>query len=343
MNSNNNKRILIADESALFTELVKNVVSGCDGFEVCAAAEDPFAAASAIQKLKPDLIIIDAELPVLGGARFLRQVLPQYPVPVIVCSAKKDMTAQMLSAGAADVVDKPDNGDLDSFRHALHAAMVNAMNLREVTCEGTVYRLRRSGDAKRPDDRVILIGGSAGSTEALPVVLRSFGKSIPPIAVSLHIPAGYTSLYAERLSKELDIEVKEARDGMALTSGCAVIAEGSKHLRLEHGASGYIVRSAAGEKISGHCPSVDALFSSGAKLGADKMIAVLLTGMGYDGAEGMLELRKAGAYTIGQDEKTSVVYGMPRAAYELGAVMKQCALENIAAQVMLRLKEMDGS
>lgn len=338
-----NKRVLIIDESALFAELAGNIVGGFEGFEVCASADSPHTAVSAIQELKPDLIILQAELPVIGGAKFIRRVLPQYAVPMIVCSAGRDMTAQMLSAGAADVILKPENGDLDSFKNSLHAAMINAMNLREVTSEGIVYKLRRSAEAKRHDGRLILIGGSAGSTEALPVVLRSFGKSIPPIAVSLHIPAGYTSMYAERLSKELDIEVKEARDGMPLTSGCAVIAEGSKHLRVEPGASGYIVRSAAGEKISGHCPSVDALFSSAAKLSADKMIAVLLTGMGYDGAEGLLELKKAGAFTIGQDEKTSVVYGMPRAAYELGAVTKQCALESIAEQVKLRLKEMGGA
>lgn len=338
---NNYRQVIVIDQSPLFAELIKNVLSSCEGFEICAAADNAYTAASAIQKLKPDMIILEAELPNMGGAKFLRQLLPQYAVPVIVCSAGKESAAVMLSAGAADFVQKPESGDLDSFRHTLRAAMINAANLREVRCEGTVYKLRRSGELIKKDDRLILIGGSAGSTEALPVVLKSFDKSVPPIVISLHMPAGYTSLYAERLSKELDIEVKEARDGMQLTGGCAVIAEGSKHLRLSQSGAGYIVRSTAGDKISGHCPSVDALFLSGAKLNAKKMIAVLLTGMGYDGAEGMLRLKNAGAYTIGQDEKTSVVYGMPRAAFEKGAVIKQCALDSIAAAVKLRLKELE--
>lgn len=338
----NNRQVLIVDDSPFFTELVRSLVSGCEGFEVCAESEDPYAAVTAIRRLKPDMIVLSADLPSPGSAKFLRRLIPQYTVPVIACTSQNNMTATMLSAGAADCLRKPENGDLEGFRQSLHAAMNNAVNLREVSCEGTVYKLRRCSDPIKTDDRLILIGGSAGSTEALPVVLKGFDKSVPPIVVSLHMPAGYTSMYAERLSKELDIEVREARDGMPLTNGCAVIAEGSKHLRVAKSTTGYIVRSAAGDKISGHCPSVDALFLSGAKLKAKKMIAVLLTGMGHDGAEGMLQLKKAGAYTIGQDEKTSVVYGMPRAAYELGAVTKQCSLYNISAAVKLRLKELDG-
>ena len=339
----NKKRVLIIDDSPLFTQLITSIVSGSEGFEVCAGAEDAYKAAAAIEKLKPDMLILDVELPMLGGDKFLRKLLPQYAVPVIACTSRKDMAAAMLAAGAADFVLKPSGGELETFKHQLKSAMVNASNIREVTCDGVVYKLRRSAEQKRNDERLILIGGSAGSTEALPVILREFDKSIPPIAVTLHMPAGYTNLYAARLSKQLDIEFVEARDGMALRSGCAVIAEGSKHMRIAAADSGgFIVRSTTGEKISGHCPSVDALFASAAKFDAKKMTAVMLTGMGYDGADGMLRLRHAGAYTIGQDEKTSVVYGMPREAFEIGAVMKQCALENIAAAVKQRLKEMNG-
>ena len=171
------------------------------------------------------------------------------------------------------------------------------------------------------------------------MVLKGFDSSMPPTAVTLHLPPGYTSLFAERLNKELKLNVREARDGMTLETGMIVIAEGAKHMRITQTLTGYTVSSREGEKISGHCPSVDALFSSAAELKADRMIAVLLTGMGYDGADGMLKLRNAGAYTIGQDEKSSMVYGMPRAAFEAGAVAKQSSLGSISLNVRKKLME----
>ncbi len=334
------KRILIVDDSPLYTELVKNIVNGLQGFEICATAGDPYEAVAAIEKLKPDMLILDVELPVLGGAKFLRKLIPQYAIPVIACTTHKGMAATMLAAGAADFVLKPNGSALEEFRAALGSALANAANLREITCEGKVYKLRRT--AERPtavDRRLILIGGSAGSTDALPVLLKGFDSSMPPTAVTLHLPPGYTQLFVERLKKESKLNVQRAEDGISLETGMIVIAEGAKHMRITQSTSGYVIRSAEGEKISGHCPSVDVLFSSAAELKADRMIAVMLTGMGYDGADGMLKLRQAGAYTIGQDEKTSMVYGMPRAAFEAGAVAKQCGLGSISFNIRKKLME----
>ncbi len=334
------KRILIVDDSPLYTQLVKSIISNFDGYEVCGSAVDPYEAASAIEKLKPDMMILDVELPVLGGAKFLRKMIPQYPIPVIACTTHKGMAATMLAAGAADFILKPEGSALEEFRQKLRSAIANAANLREITCEGKVYKLRRTADKVAAiDRRLILIGGSAGSTDALPVVLKGFDSSMPPTAVTLHLPPGYTQLFVERLNKDLKLNVRQAADGMALETGMIVIAEGAKHMRVSQSATGYVIRSSEGDKISGHCPSVDALFSSAAEMKADRMIAVMLTGMGYDGADGMLKLRKAGAYTIGQDEKSSMVYGMPRAAFEAGAVAKQCSLGSISLNVRKKLME----
>jgi two-component system chemotaxis response regulator CheB len=337
------KRVLIVDDSPLFAEMLARIVSSVDGFSVCAHASDAYKAADCINRLKPDLLILDIEMPGMDGIHFLRRLIPQYAVPVIVCTSYRAYAQKALSAGAADFIQKPEDysKDFERFKSTLEKALPNAMILRSVVCEGKVYELKRSTSEIGGEDGLILIGGSAGSTEALPKILEEFTADMPPAAISLHMPGGYTELYAQQLNDSLPIEVVEAQDGMRLRRGMAAIAQGAKHLRVAHDEKGYSLRVSVGEKISGHCPSVDALFDSAAELNAKRMIAVILTGMGSDGAKGLLKLKKAGAYTIGQDEKSSLVYGMPKAAYELGAVDRQCALLNIAHEIKRRLKEME--
>jgi two-component system chemotaxis response regulator CheB len=217
--------------------------------------------------------------------------------------------------------------------------MQNVMNLRSVTCEGRIYELKKTS-LTEPRGELILIGGSAGSTEALPIILSGFEKDMPPAAVTLHMPYGYTEIYARRLNEAVPIDVVEAENGMRLRNGMAAIAQGAKHLRVMKDGLGYYLSVSEGERVSGHCPSVDVLFESAAALKAKEMIAVILTGMGSDGAKGLLQLRRAGAYTIGQDEKSSLVYGMPKSAFEMGAVEKQCGLNKISQEIKRRLKEM---
>lgn len=334
------KRVLIVDDSLLFAKLLAKIVDSTDGFTTLCDARDVYQATALIEKEKPDMIILDVEMQGMNGIQFLKKLIPQYAVPIIVCTSHSSLAKKALSAGAADFVVKPEgSGVFEKLTAAVTSALKNAANIREVNCGGVVYKLRRAADKKPYSGGLILIGGSAGSTEALPKLLKSFTPDMPPAAVTLHMPEGYTKIFAQRLDAELSISVCEAQNAAKLKKGTATIARGSKHLRVYSGDSGFYASVGGSDKISGHCPSVDALFLSAAELDTKKMIAVLLTGMGSDGAKGLLKLRQAGAYTIGQDEESSLVYGMPKAAYEMGAVCEQCALEDIAARIKKKTEE----
>ena len=338
----NRKNVLIVDPSQMFGDILRKLISGIEDLDVCGEVNDAYSAAAAVNKYMPDLIILAGELPGGGRAKFLRRLIPQYPVPVIAMCDRSEDTGELLAAGAADIIAPPDGSGMAAYRVKLNAAIKNALNLRSVSCEGIAYKLRRSDIVTESsgDKRLIVIGGSTGSTEALPVILAGLGGgNTPPIAAALHMPGGYTAMYAKRLTAELNIDAFEAKDAMRLTKNSVTIAQGAKHLRITSDGAGYIARVSDGERISGHCPSVDALFLSAAALDAQRIIAVLLTGMGSDGAVGMRRLREKGAYTIGQDEKSSVVYGMPKAAYDMGGVDKQCPLDKIAAEIKQKLKE----
>ena len=343
LNKDSNRRsVLIVDPSRLLNELLGRIIAGMEDFEVCGEATDAYSAAAAVSKYKPDIIILASELPGGGRAKFLRRLIPQYAVPVIALVPAEADRGELLLSGAADVIVPPDGTGVANYRTRLTQVFKNALNLREICCGGTNYKMRRqSASAADGDRRLIVIGGSTGSTEALPVVLAGLAQvsDRPPIAAAVHMLGGYTAMYAKRLTEELHISVCEAKDGQRLTAGCVIIAQGAKHLRLQSDGAGYVARVSDGERISGHCPSVDALFLSAATLEPKKTIAVLLTGMGSDGAIGMARLRERGAFTIGQDEKSCVVYGMPKAAYDMGGVCRQSALEKIAAEIKHKLKE----
>lgn len=340
----NKKSVLIVDPSRMLDELLGRIIGGTEDFEVCGEAADAYSAAAAVSKFKPDMIILASELPGGGRAKFLRRLIPQYACPVIALVSAEADRGELLLSGAADVLIPPDGTGIAAYREKLTQVMKNALNLREICCGGTNYKMRRQSAitaAADSDRRLIVIGGSTGSTEALPVILAGLANvsDCPPIAAAVHMLGGYSAMYAKRLTNELHIRACEARDGMRLAAGCVMIAQGAKHLRIASDGARYIARVSEGERISGHCPSVDALFLSAAALEPKRIIAVLLTGMGADGAVGLTELRKLGAFTIGQDEKTSVVYGMPKAAYDMGGVCRQSALENIAAEIKQKLKE----
>ncbi|MBR1723558.1 MAG: response regulator, partial [Ruminococcus sp.] len=195
-------KVMIVDDAQFFLQLLSNTVNSMKGFTVCCTAEEARSAAANIMKYKPDLIILDGHMPGIEGPHFLRRIIPQYPVPIIACTSDKRTARDMLAAGAADFVPKPEQGDLESFRSNLSHSMQNAMNLREINCMGTVYKLRRSDASKPRDNRLILIGGSAGSTEVLPHILRGLTADCPPVAVTLHLPEGYTELYVMRLNDD---------------------------------------------------------------------------------------------------------------------------------------------
>ena len=323
-------KVLIADDSILFSRFLKSVVESAEGCACCACCSNVFEARDEIERLKPDMLILDIEMPKMNGIAFLRQLIPQYTVPVIVCSSRRDLVLQAMQAGAADYIPKPEEGGYDEFKQKLLKSLKASANIKRVKSGCKFYNVRTAAAAEVISRKIIIIGGSAGSTEALPKILATFDKNTPPAAVVLHMPEGYTSLYAKRMNAEHpQLTIVEAEQGLYLRNGMVVIAQGDKHMRLFKDAKGYFVTCESGPKVSGHCPSVDVFFESAAYCAGGEAIGVILTGMGKDGARGLSQMHHAGAYTIGQSEKSSAVYGMPKAAFELGAVDKQCDLEKI--------------
>ena len=332
-------RVLIADDSILFSRFLKSVVDAAEGFTVCACSANAYEARDEIEKLKPDMLILDIEMPKMNGIAFLRQLIPQYTIPVIICSSRKDLVMQAMQAGAADFLPKPEESGYEEFRTALVRSLNAAKKITRIKSGCKFYAVRKSASAidtaaAHELRRFIAIGGSAGSTEALPDIIRCFDKNTPPVGVVLHMPEGYTSLYAKRMNARFpELEIVEATQGLYLKNGMVVIAQGDKHMRLFKDSKGYFVTCEEGPKVSGHCPSVDVFFESTAFCAEKDAIGVILTGMGKDGARGLSQMHHAGAYTIGQSEKSSAVYGMPKAAFELGAVDKQLDLERIGYHI----------
>lgn len=335
------KRVLVLVKSGFYSGLICRGINRIGGFTSVPAPEDTADIESAVKCADAELAVIDIDCGISEPAGLIEKLVCRYKIPIVVCTASRRLASCSLSAGAADFVIKNVSGgssQVGDFYSALSNSVQNAANLREVISNGRKVTLRRGSDSRigRPGG-ILLIGGSTGSTEALVSILKDFPPDCPPTAASLHMPEGYTALYAKRLNALLPQEVLEAADGLEMKRGRVIIAKGGCHMKVF--AAGYdcYVRVEAGERISGHCPSVDVLFDSGASVSQSgiRICAAILTGMGSDGAKGLLKLRKSGAFTVGQDEKSSVVYGMPKAAYEIGAVCMQCGVNEIAARLLL--------
>lgn len=317
--------ILIISDNAKFIGCVKfhivSVLAGGGRVSECSCV----CAVTRTVSVKPSLIVLDidsASIP--DPAEYLSRLRPRHLVPIIVCTERQNMKYAMVNAGAIDVITKTDFADQNGY-----FAKRFCDSLRLVQRSVDFYKANSIHNCSK----IIAIGGSTGSTQALPVILKGLTHDTPPVICVLHMPGGYTKLYAEGLNNEFDLEITEAKQGMYLHSGQVVIAQGSKHLRLFKDKKGYFINSEPGVKVSGHCPSVDVLFDSVAYAAKSDAVGVILTGMGSDGAKGMLNMRKMGAYNIGQDESTSAVYGMPRSAFENGSVNKQAPLESIADEI----------
>lgn len=346
----NKLRVLIVDDSLLFRQTLAKELSKDFGIEVIGTAEDPYAAVKIINELHPDVITLDVEMPKMSGIEFLRRVLPQYPLPVVVVSSVAENVFNALDAGAVDFVTKPSaaTGGMQAFVADLivklkvaSMAKVRQPKPRPATpsapTPAPTSRLTTpvAGAGEFDPNKIIAIGASTGGTDALYTVLTALPANIPGIIIVQHMPSGFTKLFAERLNNNCKFTVKEAQDGDEIRPGQAIIAAGDHHLRLLKSGGKYCISSKTGERVSGHCPSVDAMFTSIAENGDCKnVIGVILTGMGKDGAEGMLKMRNAGAYTIGQDEATATVYGMPKVAYDIGAVQTQLPLQSIANDII---------
>lgn len=280
----------------------------------------------------PSAVLVDVNSMHEGDApEYVKALAPRYSVPIIAFYKGSTSVAALIQAGALDAIgwQAAEKGE-ERLIARLSASIMNSVNrVRVQTPEKT-----------NPDtDKVIVIGGSTGSTQALPVVLKGLPADCPPVVCTLHMPEGYTKIYAEQLDLSLGQTVVEAKSGLYLKKGLVVIAAGGKHLRLFRDKNGYFVNSEAGVKVNGHCPSVDVLFDSAAYAAKRSAIGVILTGMGSDGAKGMLDMKRMGAYNIAEDESTAVVYGMPKVAAENGAADISLPLDKIAGHIMNRLKQ----
>jgi len=338
-------KVLIVDDSLLFRETLAREISKDFGIEVVGTAEDPYVARDKILELQPDVVTLDVEMPKMDGIAFLKKLMPQYPLPVVVISSVENNVFDALSAGAVDFVAKPKSkAGTASFYNELVVKIKIAS-----TAKVAQYKLQADAGARlRPpvasglDETIIAIGASTGGTEALASIINVLPSEMPGIVIVQHMPPVFTKMYADRLNNSSRLRVKEAEDGDPLIPGTALVAPGDFQMELVKDRGSFRVRCFKGEKVSGHCPSVDVLFRSVAASVGRHAMGVILTGMGSDGAKGLLEIRKRGAFTIGQDEKTSVVYGMPMVAYNIGAVEKQLPLDRIPQELCDRVSQKNG-
>ncbi|MFZ4588273.1 MAG: protein-glutamate methylesterase/protein-glutamine glutaminase [Terrimicrobiaceae bacterium] len=335
-------RVLIVDDSAIFRRFISSVLAADPGIEVVGAAADPYEARGLILSLKPHVLTLDIEMPKMDGITFLKILASQHPVPAVVFSSLSpsgsQYALQALESGAVDVLAKPANGvfgaDLARELVSKVKAAASANRIQRPLAPPSMVAYQSALNRTAPG-QIILIGSSTGGTEALKDIIPALPVNMPPICIAQHIPSGFSAALARRLNDLSSLEVREAAEGDVLARGTVLIAPGDQHMVLiKRGSDGYAVRLKQGPKVN-HCrPSVDVLFESAAPLVGHRAVAGILTGMGDDGARGLLALRNAGCRTFAQDEKTCVVYGMPRKAFEAGAVQKMVPLEKVAEHIV---------
>lgn len=331
-------RVLVVDDSMVFREALARGIGGDPGIEVVGTAADPYMASEKIIELAPDVLTLDVEMPRMNGIQFLRRLMPQYPIPVVMISSLDSAVFEALQAGAVDFVCKPDSksGDrsLNTFINEL-IIKIKIASMARVGQESNGYVRRQQAAVSRGGSRLKLIamGASTGGTEAIASIIRNLPPDLPGMVVVQHMPPGFTRMYAERLNDSCLWEVREAADGDLIRPGLVLIAPGGQQMTVSKRGGSYTVRCRQGEKVNGHCPSVDVLFQSAADQAKADALGVILTGMGADGAKGLLQMRQSGARTIGQDEHSSVIYGMPKVAFTTGAVEQQASLEKIPALI----------
>ncbi len=343
-------RILIVDDSALVRQVMMEIFSSTPDLEVVGTANDPYIAREEIKRLNPDVITLDVEMPRMDGVTFLRNLMRLRPMPVVMVSslteAGADITLNALEIGAVDFVAKPridvERG-LRGYAEEIIAKVRAASRARVRTSpsiDQTGSRARLpipqapTTTPTRPSERLIVIGASTGGTEAIRIVLEEVPTDAPGIVIVQHIPELFAAPFARRLDGSSALKVKLAEDGEVVLRGHAYVAPGDQHLRIERQGQHFVCRLDAGDLVNRHRPAVDVLFNTVAQAAGKKAVGVILTGMGADGAQGLLALRAAGAGTIAQDENSSVVWGMPGQAVKLGAAESVLSLGQIAAQML---------
>ena len=348
----NKIKVMLVDDSALVRQTLTEVLASDPQIEVIATAQDPFVAAQKLRTQTPDVMILDVEMPRMDGITFLQKLMSQHPLPIIICSTLVDKgaltTLKALEYGAVDIIQKPKLGTQKFFEEAkiqLTDAVKAAAGakLERLTHRPPTER-KLTADAVLPSatgramskttETVVVIGASTGGTEAVRSVLEALPHDAPGTVVVQHMPEGFTASFAKRLDSLCRVNVKEAVDGDTVLRGHVLIAPGNKHTLLKRSGARYYVEVREGPLVSRHRPSVDVLFRSAARYAGSNAVAAILTGMGDDGAAGMKELLDAGAHTIAQDEKTCVVYGMPKEAVAHGGVERVLPLEKVAGALI---------
>jgi len=353
-------RVLIVDDSASVRMALSEIIAADPDLEVMATAADPYVAAERIRQEVPDVIFLDIELPRMDGLTFLRKIMAQRPIPVVICSslaqAGSETLMQALEAGAVDVVSKPRidtahflqesrmricdaakaaaHAKLRGVRKAAPALAVEAKLTADAVLPPVSDTRRASLMARLPiTEPIVAIGASTGGTEALREVLEALPSTSPAIVIVQHMPEKFTGAFARRLDASCAVSVREAQDGDAVVAGSVLIAPGNQHMQLVRNGARYSVKIVDGPHVSRHRPSVDVLFRSTAQTAGRNAMGILLTGMGDDGARGLLEMKQFGSPTIAQDEETSVVFGMPKEAIQRGAAGKVVPLGRVAQEI----------
>ncbi|MDH3325427.1 MAG: chemotaxis response regulator protein-glutamate methylesterase [Gammaproteobacteria bacterium] len=349
-------KVLIVDDSAVIRQVMADIMANDKDIEMDAAA-DPIFAMRHMEKQWPDVIVLDVEMPRMDGITFLRKIMSERPTPVVMCStltaSGTKTTLEALSAGAIDIITKPKAGAkaalieenkliLDTIKSAAKARNLKKTPVVMKDRAPQSSNTKLTADAiiskgSRPvsqlTDKIIAIGTSTGGTQALEIVLTELPANCPGIVVVQHMPEKFTKAFAERLNSVCSVSVCEAENGQRIMRGQVIIAPGGKHMTIvRHGAQ-YSVEVVDGPLVNRHRPSVDVLFRSVAKFAGKNALGIIMTGMGDDGARGLKEIRESGAHTLGQDEATCIVYGMPNEAFKLGAVERQVPLEKIASEI----------
>jgi two-component system chemotaxis response regulator CheB len=331
-------RVLVVDDSLFMREFISAELSKDSGLLVVGKAADAFEAGDKIMEFDPDVLTLDIQMPRMNGIEFLKKLMPQYPLPVVVVSSVSSNVFDALNAGAVDFITKStlkSEADKRQFISEL-AIKIKIASIAKVGQHkhiGIKNQIAQKSGVRKNNNFLIAIGASTGGTEATAQILKELGNDLPGMVIVQHMPPVFTRLYSERLNETCVMEVKEAADKDALVPGRVLIAPGGMHMTVVNRSGGMSVECRAGEKVNGHCPSVDVLFESVAKLRGIQTLGIILTGMGSDGARGLLSMRNQGAETIGQDQKTCVVYGMPAVAHNIGAVQIQAPLGDIARRV----------
>lgn len=340
-------KVLVIDDSLIFRRVISKFLQEDPKLEVVETAKDSYDARDKIIKYKPDVLTLDIEMPGINGIEFLKILMDQCPIPTIVISGANDRCFEALSSGAVGFVDKPTSSTMDEFATEL-ATKIKEASVAKLDTKRNFTKVSSSLDTKRNikkltsitnnSDQIIAIGASMGGVEAVQKVLKELPLGLPGIVVTQHMPPVFTQKYAERLNRECVIEVTEAKNGEVILPGHAYIAPGGLQMGIVRKNNKFLIQVREGKKVTGHCPSVDYLFKSVAKEAKGKSIAAILTGMGSDGAKGLLEIKKAGGYTIGQNKQSCIVYGMPMAAKNMDAVTKETSLDMIPNAILNQLK-----